>query len=263
MPKTELHPLTWAKDDSTLPRHIDSEQDRELAESIRAYGILQPPGVLPNGKIVFGRRRVRCALAAGLKETLFYILDKPMSEDDVKILELTENIQRQDLEEREFYLAVKELAGRNPSWSRQELAAKIGKSASMMTRIFCIDDLIPAAREAFLAGAFGFSKAYAISKARSEQGQQAMLAAILSGASRDEAERQGRKQRNATAVAVKVSRIKCPVSGAVVQISGEGLSLDDAIEAAQEWIKEAKKASEQGLDAKTFERVCRDRAKRG
>jgi len=61
---------------------------------------------------------------------------------------------------------------------------------------------------------------------------------------------------------LKVSRIKCPLpSGATIQVSGESISLDDAIEAAQEWIKEAKKASEQGLDAKTFQAVMRDKAK--
>ena len=74
-----------------------------------------------------------------------------------------------------------------------------------------------------------------------------------------------RKQANTPAAAgVRVGRIKCPLPcGATVQVSGEGISLDEAIEAAQEWIKEAKKASEQGLDAKTFQAVMRDKAKAG
>ena len=90
-----------------------------------------------------------------------------------------------------------------------------------------------------------------------------MLAVKLSGASRDAIEQAGRKTRNVGKQAVRVARIKCPLtSGAVVQISGADISLDEAIEAAQEWVKEAKKASEQGLCAKTFERLCRDKAKK-
>ena len=59
---------------------------------------------------------------------------------------------------------------------------------------------------------------------------------------------------------MRVSRIKCPLpSGSVVQVSGAEISLDDMIEAIAELLKEAKKASEQGLDCRTFERVCRDK----
>jgi len=34
------------------------------------------------------------------------------------------------------------------------------------------------------------------------------------------------------------------------------------IEAMVELVKQAKRASEQGLDARTFERVCRDKARK-
>ena len=129
-----------------------------------------------------------------------------------------------------------------------------------MTRIFSVDDLIPEARETFLRGAFGFSVAYGISKATEEQ-QHLLLASKLSGVSRDEIERQGRKQRNGTP-AVRVSRIKCPLpSGAVVQVSGQRLSLDDMVKVVADFSKMAKRASGEGMCAKTFERMCQDKAK--
>ena len=53
-----------------------------------------------------------------------------------------------------------------------------------------------------------------------------------------------------------------PGKGATVVVSGEAISLEDMIEALGELMKEAKKASDRGLDAKTFERVCRDLAKK-
>ena len=51
-----------------------------------------------------------------------------------------------------------------------------------------VDELIPEAKEAFLAGKFGFSNAYAIAKGAPKEEQQRKLADILSGASRDEVE---------------------------------------------------------------------------
>lgn len=262
MPKLEIHPLTWPWDDSPA-RHIDEEKDRELTESIKAHGILQPPGVLAAGKVVFGRRRVRCGLAAGLKETLFYILDKPVSEDEVPILELTENIQRQDLTEPELYLRIKDVWARNPTWQRQDLAAKISKSTSMLTRILSVDGLIPEAREAFLAGEFGFSKAYAIFKAGTEQGQRDMLAAIRSGASRDEAERRRRREQGRAAPAVRMRRVKIAMpQGASVIVSGNDLSMSDLVELLSETLKEARRAAEQ-YDVKTFQSMMRDKAKAG
>jgi len=57
-----------------------------------------------------------------------------------------------------------------------------------------------------------------------------------------------------------VSRIKCPLpSGALIQVSGQAISLDDMIEAMSKLLKEAKKAPNRVCDAKTFERVCRTR----
>jgi ParB family chromosome partitioning protein len=44
--------------------------------------------------------------------------------------------------------------------------------------------------------------------------------------------------------------------------SGNGLSLDDLIESLGEAQKEAKKARDQGLDAKTFQAVLRDKSKK-
>jgi len=61
---------------------------------------------------------------------------------------------------------------------------------------------------------------------------------------------------------VRVKRIACPLpSGVSIVVSGEELSLDDLIEALGEAQKEAKKAREQGLDAKTFRAVMKDKAK--
>jgi hypothetical protein len=62
---------------------------------------------------------------------------------------------------------------------------------------------------------------------------------------------------------VRVTRLKVPLpGGATVQVSGAGISLDDAIEATSEALKAMKKAREDGLDSKTAQAVFKDKAKR-
>jgi hypothetical protein len=122
---------------------------------------------------------------------------------------------------------------------------------------------INAIREALQAGAIGISDCAAMSRV-DEKTQHELLAAKLGGASRDQVHRQARKARNGDTPAVRVSRIKCALPGGrMVAISGEGITLDEAIESAQNWIKFAKKAVERGWDAKTLERACAAEAKTG
>ena len=256
-----VRPLSWLKLNPNQPRKSFKESNlRPLGESMKAQGQLQPVGAKPDGTLIWGERRYRAAQLVGIKELSVIITEKPLSDSEIRVIQLTENMHRVDLTDREVYSAVKELAALNPTWLKKDFAAHLHKDPSMITRIFAVDDLIPEAREAFLDGAFGFSVAYGISKATAEQ-QHLLLASKLSGVSRDEIERQGRKQRNGTP-AVRVSRIVCPLpSGAVVQVSGQKLSLDDMTEAIAELLKMAKRASGQGMCAKTFERMCQDKAK--
>jgi hypothetical protein len=136
-----------------------------------------------------------------------------------------------------------------------------GSGRTSLTRILCIDDLIPEAKEAFLAGQFGFSKAYAISKAGSEQGQHEMLAAIRSGASRDEAEKRRQRARDESASAIRMKRVKIEMpQGASVVVSGKELSMADLVELLSEIVKQARKAADQ-YDVKTWVRMMADQAK--
>ncbi len=86
----------------------------------------------------------------------------------------------------------------------------------------------------------------------------------LNGSSRDSIEAARRKTRSGGTPAVKVARVKCPLpNGINVVVSGEGVSLDESIEALGEAIKEMKRARDLGYTAKTFAAAMRDRAKAG
>ena len=63
---------------------------------------------------------------------------------------------------------------------------------------------------------------------------------------------------------VRASTIRCPLAGGpVVTVSGDELSLDEAIDALKEALKAMTKARDTGLDAKTAQAVWKDVAKAG
>ena len=109
-------------------RSFDEAALRELADSIRAYGILQPLTVRDKGgyyELVAGERRLRAARMAGLREGPCLIA--AVGEEDAALLALIENLQRRDLDYLEEAAAISRLIGRY-GLSQQQAAEKLGKS---------------------------------------------------------------------------------------------------------------------------------------
>ena len=92
-------------------RSFDEAALRELADSIRAYGILQPLTVrrTPGTAISWwpGERRLRAARMAGLREVPCLVAQ--VDEQDAAMLALIENLQRRDLD------CFEEAAGHRPA----------------------------------------------------------------------------------------------------------------------------------------------------
>jgi len=130
---------------SDQPRkQFDREALEALADSIAAYGVLQPILVRPNPnfegayEIIAGERRWRAAKMAGLTEIPAVVLDG----DDLKTAQiaLIENVQREDLN------VVEEALGYNALMERfdmtQEEVSKIaGKSRSAVANTLRLLDL--------------------------------------------------------------------------------------------------------------------------
>lgn len=114
-------------------RRIESADLAELADSIRAKGILQPiivraiPKVAGSFEIIAGERRWRAAQAAQLTEVPVIVIEA----DDREALAfaIIENVQRADLNAIEEAMAYERLA-QEFSYSQTELSAVIGKSRS-------------------------------------------------------------------------------------------------------------------------------------
>lgn len=244
-----------------LARH-SAERVRRLAEDLAVNGLLQPIGVLKGGRILWGHGRYAAAKLNGWEKIEAKVFPDTLPETQIQVISLLENIQHEPLTDQQVYLAVQELRKLNPAWQKQELAKHLHRSPSAITHVLSVDELIPAAREQFLGGAFGFSVAYELSKA-DPQRQHELLSARLNGQSRDALRREARRGRNGNgqAPAVRVNRIKIEVDDITVTFSGKNLSLDDAIEAAPEAAKLMKKGRDEGLTARTISKASAERAK--
>ena len=249
--------------EAQVRKAFDQEELRRLGENIRQFGLLQPLLVRKDSVLLAGERRYRAMLLMEIKEASVIITEKVLSDSEVRLIQLTENMHRADLSRYEKWLACVELMELNPGWNQKSLAENLHLSESMIVRLLSPSKCIPSWQEALAAGKVGISDCYAASKLDPE-GQEALLALKLSGASRDAIEKAGRKSRTAATDSVRVNRIKCqvPGKGATVVVSGEAMSLEDMIEAITELLRLAKKESEKGLGVKTFEKLCRDLAKK-
>ena len=257
-------PLAFFKTDPNQPRKQFTEADlRSLGASLKSLGQLQPVGTRPDGTLLWGERRYRAAQLVGLAELSVIITDRKLSDSEIRLIQLTENMHRADLTGHEKWIGCSELMSMNPQWQMKDLAAHLQLDPSMVTRLLSPSKCVPAWQEALKAGKVGISDCYAASKLE-EKEQAELLGLKLSGASRDTIEQAGRKSRNGQATAVKVARVRCQLpSGVQIVVSGEGVSLEDAIEALGEAIKEMKRARDLGYTAKTFAAAMKDKSKKG
>ena len=135
-------------------KRMEREALEELASSIRTEGIIQPllvrsaktPG---RYEIIAGERRWRAAKMAGLREVPAYV--REMSDQDVMVAALVENLQREDLNPAEEARALQELKERL-SLTQEELAQRLGKSRSMVANSLRLLQLPQAALESLEEG---------------------------------------------------------------------------------------------------------------
>ncbi len=104
----------------------------DLEQSIRSHGFTSRLRVRPHPKIegrfqlVYGERRLRAAIAAGLTQIPVEVAAHP--DNEMIEIGLVENIQRADLQPLEEAEALKTLMDRS-GYSIRQLAERIGKSA--------------------------------------------------------------------------------------------------------------------------------------
>lgn len=117
-------------------KDIDQEALQELADSIKAQGVMQPIVVRPISdtryEIIAGERRWRATQLAGLADIPAVIREVP---DEAAIaMSLIENIQREDLNPIEEAVALQRLQ-QEFELTQQEVAEAVGKSRTTVTNL--------------------------------------------------------------------------------------------------------------------------------
>jgi ParB family transcriptional regulator, chromosome partitioning protein len=126
---------------------MDQERLAELAESIRAQGVIQPIVVRALGRdryeIIAGERRWRAAQLAGLSEVPAVV--REVADQAAIAMALIENIQREDLNPLEEAAALKRLI-EEFSLTHQEAAGAVGRSRASVSNLLRLLDLPEAVR---------------------------------------------------------------------------------------------------------------------
>jgi len=152
-------------------REIPAESLKELANSIRASGIVQPVLLRPvNGRyqLVAGERRWRAAQLAGLERIPAVIRD--VSDHEALELALTENLLREDLNPLEVahaYQALQEKYG----LSHEQIADRLGVDRSTVTNTLRLLRLPPVVQESIGSGEMSSGHARALLGLDSETAQ--------------------------------------------------------------------------------------------
>ncbi len=118
----------------TQPRRkFEAEPLRELAASIRRYGVLSPLCVRPAGpgyELIAGERRLRAAKLAGLTQVPCAVLQA--DDATAEALTLVENLQREDLDYLEEAEGIQRLL-LHGGLSQEETARLLGKSPAAIS----------------------------------------------------------------------------------------------------------------------------------
>lgn len=145
-------------------KSFNEEALKELAESIKNYGVFQPIIVKKSIKgydLVAGERRVRASKLAGL-ETIPAII-KDFSDDMMREIALLENLQRENLTAIELAWAYKGIID-SLHITQEELANKLGKSRSNVTNVLGLLRLPKTVQDMVLEGKISMGHARELSK---------------------------------------------------------------------------------------------------
>ncbi|MGQ9454890.1 MAG: ParB/RepB/Spo0J family partition protein [Armatimonadota bacterium] len=181
---------------------MDEERLRELADSIRVHGVLQPVVVRPiaggNYELVAGERRLRAAVAAGLKTIPAVV--RHLSDEESLQVALIENLQREDINPIDAATAYRRLT-EEFALTQEEIALRLGKSRSSIANALRLLNLPESVRERVRAGQLTEGHARAILSVNGAEAQCQLAQKVLeSGLSVREAERLARQMVGAGAV---------------------------------------------------------------
>jgi ParB family transcriptional regulator, chromosome partitioning protein len=144
---------------------VDDARLEELAQSIRAHGVIQPIVVRRTGEtyeIIAGERRWRAAQHAGLRRVPVVVREvQSESPHDLLEMALIENIQREDLNAIEEGIAYRRLADEF-ALTQDAIAKAVGKDRSTVANMVRLLKLPDEVQEEVAAGRLSMGHARAL-----------------------------------------------------------------------------------------------------
>lgn len=149
--KTKMNPLTLPLSEIQITnrQRLDLGDISSLAESLRVYGLIQPIVIDQNKRLIAGGRR--CAAASSLGWTdILVVYRETLTEDELHILELEENIQRKDetWQEKALHIhTIHQIKQRTKAldaeiWGQRETGAMLGISSTHINYCLTIAKLL-------------------------------------------------------------------------------------------------------------------------
>ncbi len=242
------------KDHRRADAGVESQEDQELTESIRARGVLVPVIVWEDADgffhLVDGHRRCRCARRAGLKTVSARKLSRQPTDDESTIVALLGNTQRKDIHPIEFGLACLELM---PTYrTATEIAKVVHRSISTVTRaIALVEQLAPDVRELVRPGLGGLPAAAAqvLTGLAPDHGAQRRFAQIYLDQKMTAAQLAAAiKGGNGQGDAASVAGFTCQENGVKIAVTLPGQDLAAAESALRTVLKDLGAHGKRGLE---------------
>jgi ParB family transcriptional regulator, chromosome partitioning protein len=165
------------------PRQVfHPERLRELSESIRQQGVVQPLVVRPRSEggftLIAGERRWRAAQLAGLKS--LPVVVKDVSGAKAFELTLVENLQREDLNPIEEAEAFQRLIAEH-DYTQEQLADRVGKDRTTVANALRLLKLPDGVRGRLASGELAMGHARALLGLESASAMERAAARVVSG----------------------------------------------------------------------------------
>lgn len=206
----ELHtlPVDLMQRGKYQPRiDMHPESLEELANSIRAQGLVQPIVVRPIGggryEIIAGERRWRASQMAGLQEVPVVVRDVP--DQAAMAMALIENIQRENLNPIEEARALQRLI-LEFNLTHQETADAVGRSRAAVSNLLRLLELHDEVKTMLEHGDLEMGHARAILALPAEEQRVAAHKVVAQGLSVRETERLVKRLQAETAVVAKAEK---------------------------------------------------------
>jgi ParB family chromosome partitioning protein len=183
-PELKQIPINQIHAASNYRKTFNDKSLKELAQSIKENGVLEPIIVRPNNsgfQIVAGERRYRASKMAGIVAIPAVIRD--VDDADILKLQIIENVQREGVQFMEEAYAIKKLRD-DCTLDMKEIARMIGKSEAYVYYMLKLTSMSDDARVIAEKGWIGKGVAWQIAKLESKE-QQTEAANALARTKRD------------------------------------------------------------------------------